>query len=67
MTSSSRTVYIATDRLSAFDIGITFIYYGAGFDWNFADNLRLYGQFEREEGDGYQKDFEINLGLKWDF
>lgn len=63
----SRTVYIAKDRFSAFDIGITTIYYGAGFDWNFADNLRLYGQFEREEGDGYQKDFEINLGLKWDF
>ncbi len=45
----------------------TRVYYGAGFDWNFTDQLRLYAQFERESGGKYKKDYEISAGLKWQF
>ncbi|MCD8244661.1 MAG: autotransporter outer membrane beta-barrel domain-containing protein, partial [Parabacteroides sp.] len=45
----------------------TRVYYGGGFDWNFTDQLRLYAQIERENGGKYKKDYEISVGLKWQF
>ena len=45
----------------------TSVYYGAGFDWNFDDQTRAYFQVERESGGKYHKDYEISLGLKWQF
>ena len=45
----------------------TRVYYGAGFDWNLTDQMRLYAQVERESGDKYRKDYEISAGLKWQF
>ena len=29
--------------------------------------LRAYAYFEREEGDGYTQDYDINIGLKYLF
>jgi outer membrane autotransporter protein len=45
----------------------TRVYYGAGFDWNMTDQLRLYAQVERESGSKYRKDYEVSVGLKWQF
>jgi outer membrane autotransporter protein len=45
----------------------TRVYYGAGFDWNMTDQLRLYAQVERESGSKYKKDYEVSVGLKWQF
>jgi outer membrane autotransporter protein len=43
------------------------VYYGAGMDWNLADNLRVYAQVEREQGSKYKRDYEVSVGLKWQF
>jgi outer membrane autotransporter protein len=45
----------------------TRVYYGAGFDWNVTDQMRLYAQVERESGSKYKKDYEVSVGLKWQF
>jgi outer membrane autotransporter protein len=45
----------------------TRVYYGAGFDWNVTDQMRLYAQVERESGHKYKKDYEVSVGLKWQF
>jgi outer membrane autotransporter protein len=45
----------------------TRVYYGAGFDWNMTDQLRLYAQVERESGSRYKKDYEVSVGFKWQF
>jgi outer membrane autotransporter protein len=45
----------------------TRVYYGAGADWNLTDQLRLYAQVERESGSKYKKDYEVSVGLKWQF
>jgi outer membrane autotransporter protein len=45
----------------------TRVYYGAGFDWNFTDQMKLYAQVERESGHKYKKDYEVSVGLKWQF
>ena len=63
----TRAVYVGSDKFEADDIGTTTFYYGLGFDWNIADQWRFYFQAEREEGDGYDKDYEISAGLKWQF
>jgi outer membrane autotransporter protein len=43
------------------------VYYGAGFDWNVSDQLRLYAQVEREQGSKYKRDYEVSVGLRWQF
>jgi outer membrane autotransporter protein len=43
------------------------VYYGAGFDWNVSDQLRLYAQIEREQGSKYKRDYEVSVGLRWQF
>jgi outer membrane autotransporter protein len=45
----------------------TRVYYGAGVDWNFTDQMKLYAQVERESGHKYKKDYEVSVGLKWQF
>jgi outer membrane autotransporter protein len=45
----------------------TRVYYGAGMDWNFTDQMKLYAQVERESGHKYKKDYEVSVGLKWQF
>ena len=63
----SRAVYVGSDKFESDDIGTTTIYYGLGFDWNLADQWRMYFQAEREKGDGYEKDYEVSIGLKWQY
>ena len=46
------------------DIDGTRFYYGVNCDWQVTENLRLYAQASREEGDRYTKDYDISVGGK---
>ncbi len=48
-------------------LGGTSFYYGITADWQVSDKLRIYGEFDREEGDHYTKDYGINVGVKYAF
>jgi outer membrane autotransporter protein len=61
-----QTLYVNDQKFSDRLRGTT-VYYGAGFDWNLSDQLRLYAQVERERGSRYRKDYEVSAGLKWQF
>ncbi len=61
-----RTVWFNADRFEGDAAGTTTFYYGFGGDWQINERLRLHGQLERETGDGYDKDYEISLGLKYE-
>ena len=45
----------------------TRVYYGLGADWQATDNLRLYVQAEREQGEHFTREYNISAGLKWRF
>jgi outer membrane autotransporter protein len=62
----SQTVRVNNDTFNGKLRG-TRVYYGAGFDWNVTDRMRLYAQVERESGSKYKKDYEVSVGLKWQF
>lgn len=62
-----RTVWFGSDRFDGEVAGKTTFYYGLGGDWQFNERMRLYGQFERETGDDYEKDYEVSVGLKYEF
>lgn len=49
------------------DAGRTTWYYGVGADWQLTDSTQCYAQFERESGDGYDKDYEVSVGVKMNF
>ncbi len=53
--------------VKADDIAGTRAYYGVNMDWQLTQNLRLYGEVSREEGDGYTKDYDVSVGLKYNF
>lgn len=57
----------ASQTLKAHGINGTRLYYGLTADWQCTDMLRAYAYFEREEGDGYTQDYDINIGLKYLF
>ena len=57
-----KTVSVKADELDD-----TRFYYGVNFDWQLANNWRVYGQVSREEGDQYTKDYDFSLGLKYAF
>lgn len=42
-------------------------YYGLGVDWQVSRNTRFWAQVEREEGSDYTKEFEANIGVKYQF
>ncbi len=42
-------------------------YYGVTGDWQIGSNFRAYASIEREEGDHYTKDFDVSVGLKYQF
>lgn len=48
-------------------LGGTSFYYGVTADWQISENLRLYGELDREEGDHYTKDYGVNVGFKYAF
>lgn len=53
--------------IKADDFAGTRAYYGINVDWQLSQNLRLFGELSREKGDGYSKDYDISLGLKYNF
>lgn len=63
--------YTGVDRVRmnarADDIAGTRVYYGLNFDWQVANEWRIFAQFDREEGDGYTKDYDFSIGLKYAF
>ena len=63
--------YTGVDRVRknarADAIAGTRVYYGLNFDWQVADDWRVFAQFDREEGDGYTKDYDFSIGLKYAF
>lgn len=63
--------YTGTDGVSATlkadDFSGTRFYYGLNADWQVSDNVRLFAQVDREEGDGYTKSWDASLGFKYMF
>ncbi len=57
----------ASARIKAVDIAGTRVYYGVSFNWVPKKNIRAYGEFRREQGDSYVKDYEVNLGVRYVF
>ena len=55
--------YTGVDGVSrsfdADDIDGTRAYYGVNLDWQLSDDLRIYAQFDREEGEHYEKDYDV--------
>ena len=49
------------------DLDGTRVYYGLGVDWQAADNMRLYLQAEREEGEHFTREYQVSAGLKFSF
>ncbi len=49
------------------DLDGTRVYYGLGVDWQAADNMRLYLQAEREEGEHFTREYNVSAGLKFSF
>ena len=42
-------------------------YYGVSADWKIDDTWRFYGQISREEGNGYTKDYDASVGIRYAF
>lgn len=59
-------IIVNGDRFSDQMLG-TRIYYGAGVDLFASDNLRIYGQIEREQGAQYTSEINARIGLKYHF
>ena len=63
--------YTGTDKerlsVKANELSGTRYYYGVNADWQLGNQWRVYGQIAREEGDDYTKEYDINLGLKYQF
>ena len=49
------------------DLRGTRAYYGAGVDWQMKENLRLYGEVEREDGHAVSKPWSVSAGLRYSF
>lgn len=56
-----------TKSRKADDVGGARYYYGIMGDWQLSDNFRAYARVDREEGDAYTKDFDVSVGLKYQF
>ena len=54
-------------KVHADDIDGTRFYYCVNFDWQVAENFRIYAQVDREDGDNYTKDYDVSVGAKWLF
>ena len=61
-----QTVTVNTVEFSD-DLRGTRAYYGAGFDLQFAENARLYAEFEREDGRKASTPWSISAGLRVEF
>ncbi|WP_279137515.1 autotransporter outer membrane beta-barrel domain-containing protein [Bilophila wadsworthia] len=43
------------------------VYYGVGVDWQFADAVKLYGEFKREDGEHISQTWGASVGLRYAF
>ena len=57
----------ASKSIEANAVDGTRFYYGLTADWQCADRWRAYASFEREEGDGYTQDYDVNIGVRYAF
>lgn len=55
------------DNVFKGDISGTRPYYGLGIDWKFNEQARLYGEFERQDGDHVRSLWNVNVGLRVSF
>lgn len=55
------------DQIFSKNIGKTTGYYGVGLDWQAAGSTRFYMQLEREHGSHYTKEYEVSVGMKYQF
>lgn len=55
------------DQVFSKNIGKTTGYYGVGLDWQAAGSTRFYMQLEREHGSHYTKEYEVSVGMKYQF
>ena len=55
------------DQIFSKNIGKTTGYYGVGLDWQAAGSTRFYMQLEREHGNHYTKEYEVSVGMKYQF
>lgn len=65
-TGDDKTI-INADNVFKGDISGTRPYYGLGIDWKFNDQARLYGEFERQDGDHVRSLWNVNVGLRVSF
>ena len=49
------------------DLRGTRAYYGAGADWQATDAVRLYAEFEREDGHRLSTPWSVSAGLRYEF
>ena len=56
-----------TKERKADDVEGARYYYGVTADWQLSNNFRAYATVEREEGDHYTKDFDVSVGVKYQF
>lgn len=49
------------------DISGTRGYYGVSAYWNFSDSLNFYGRLAREQGNGYTKEYDFSVGLRYEW
>lgn len=49
------------------DIDGARFYYGFTSDWKVSDTLRAFAKLEREEGHHYTKDFDVSVGVRYQF
>lgn len=56
-----------TKQRKADDVNGARYYYGLSGDWQISQNFQGYAMVEREEGDHYTKDFDVSIGIKYQF
>lgn len=56
-----------TVRSEAMDLQGVRGYYGITADWVVDNSWRFYGQVSREQGSGYTKEFDVSLGVRYQF
>ena len=59
-------IHVNGERFTGSTLG-TRGYYGVAFDWYASDDVRVFGQIEREEGAHYTSEINARIGVKYCF
>ena len=65
--SGSQDIILNGERFSADNILGSRFYYGIGADVELRDNLNIYGEVGREEGDHYTREYDVRCGIKFTY